>query len=264
MSATPAGPTRLPPIGPAAPPVPRGPSTTDRGTVRREEVRAERWSVRGIAKVARDVDVGAGDLGGTVIVGGSFAAGELTVHGSLETRGALQVDGRLRAHGSVDSGAGVQAREASFQGTVRATTELAVATTLEVRGTVRAPTVRAGTFLLRGSAAIPGSVVTTTFDARLFDDSTFGLLQASELRLHGPAPNVVRRVLGREATVTVERVEAKTVHLEAVRARFVRAEEIVLGRAAHVATLEGRLVRAHPSSRVGPESWSRPPAGLSR
>ena len=44
----------------------------------------------------------------------------------------------------------------------------------------------------------------------------------------------------------------------------VRAGEIVLGRNAHVGTVEGKVVRAHPSSRVGPESWSRPPPGLSR
>ena len=256
-------PGTAPATGPAAS-KPRGPPIDDRGTVRHDEVRAIRWTVHGFAKVAGDVDVGSTDLDGTVVVGGSVLAEELSLRGGLEARGPLTVYGALRSHGSLGAGATVRAREARLDGTVRLAGDLVVETALRVRGDLRAPSLTCGELDLRGTAAIPGTVAATSLDAHLVADSSFGLIRCRRLRLRGPVPSVVRRVLGPEVTVRVERIEAESAFVESARVGFVRAKEVVLGRNAHVRDVEGRVVRAHASSRLGPESWTPPPFGLSR
>jgi len=250
--------------GPAQPAPPLGPPLTERGTVRHEQVLSQRWALQGIAKVVGEVTIGSGRLVGTVIVGGGVAAGELTLIGSLESRGSVVVAGRLHVRGSLDVAGGARSGQADLEGPVQVGKELQVDGRLRVRGSLRAPDVRCAAFELRGSAAVPGSITATSFDAHLVSDSRLGSVRCREFRLRGPAPNVVRRVLGGDPLVTVERVEADTARIESARVQFVRAREIVLGRGAHVVAIEGRLVRAHPSSRLGPESWSRPPEGLRR
>lgn len=256
---TPAAPTAT--VPPAAG---REPPAVDRGTVRHDGVRTRRWVVRGIAKIAGDVEVGSADLAGTVVVGGRLSAGELSVRGRLDARGVVEVSGRIRSDGGLDAGASVTAGDAQLDGTIRAGGEIAVGAGLRVRGALRCPSLRADGLHLRGSIAVPGTVAATSVDLRLVGDSAIGLVRATDVLLRGPAPNVVRRVLDREVLVTVERVEAQRVRLEAVRVGSVRAPEVVLGPDAHVASVEGKVVRAHPSSHLGPESWSRPPPGLSR
>ena len=242
----------------------RGPPVEDRGIVRHDEVRAQQWRVRGISKVVHGVEVGSADLDGTVVVGGPLSADRLTAHGALEVRGPLTVEGALLVRGALEAGAFVRAGEATLDGPVRSAGEVVTEGRLRTRRSLQAPSVRGGSVELRGSVRIPGPVVATSFEADLSGDSSLGSVQCRTFRLRGPAPNVVRRTLGRDAVVTVERIEAETVRLEGARVGFVRAAEVVLGRNAHVGALEGKVSRAHPSSRVGPESWSRPPRGLSR
>jgi cytoskeletal protein CcmA (bactofilin family) len=220
--------------------------------------------VRGIAKVVGSAEVGAGELDGTVVVGGAFTADQLKAVGALEVRGPLTVAGRFSMHGSLDAGGSVHAGEAVLRGPSRLGGELVVDGTLAVHGTLQAPSVECGVLDLSGTAMIPGAVVATSVDADLVADSAIGTIQCRQLRLRGPVPNIVRRVLGRPPVVTVERVEAESARIEGARVRFVRAREIVLGRGAHVGAVEGKVARAPASSRVGPESWSRPPYGLSR
>ena len=248
----------------APPPRPRGGPVSDRGTVVHDEVRSIRWKLRGIAKVVHDVDVGAGDLRGTVVVGGPLLADELRLDGSLEVRGPVAVARRLRAQGSVDAGGNLRAAEAIVVGKLRVLGELELDGASRLRGTVRAGEIRAGPLELRGDVRVPGPIAAARFDATLSAGSRLGELRATELRLRGPAPNLVRRVLGPEAPVTVTRVEAETAALAGVRVGFVKAREIVLGPDAHVATVEGTVVRQHPTARLGPESWTPPPEGLRR
>ena len=253
----------VPSIPAAAPPA-RGPAVSDRGTVAHDELRCERWTVRGVAKVAKDVDVGSADLDGTVVVGGALRAGSVVAVGSLEVRGAVEVGGSLRVDGPLEAGASLHAKEARLRGRNHVAGRVAVEARLEAHGVLHAPSIVCGSFELRGTAVVPEVTVAGVLDAVLDGDGAFGSVLAKELRLRGPVPNLVRRLLAPEPLVTVERIEAQRVSLEGVRVRFVRAAEVVLGRAAHVETVEGRVVRAHPSSRVGPESWSRPPDGLVR
>ena len=253
------------PSGAALDPGPTGPAVVDRGTVAHAEVRAGRWSVRGIAKVAGNVDAGIVELDGTVVVGGTLTAQELSSRGSLEARGPCVVHGRLLAHGAFDAAGLVQAREARLEGSSRVGGELVSEGDLRVRGRLHGSSVSCrGALEIRGAATLPGSIVAASVEAALTGETALGVVRCRELRLRGPAPNLVQRVLGAAATATVERVEAETVVLENVRVRFVRAGRVELGRNAHVATLEGTVVRSHPTSRLGPESWSRPPVGLTR
>ena len=173
----------------------------DRGTVRHDRLYAGRWTVRGISKVAHEATVTLAQLDGTVVVGEGLTAKELTQRGRLDVRGPVVVEGRLRSHGTVDTGAPLRAHDASFVGSIRAAGELTVGATLSVRGQLHTPAVRCERLEVRGSAAVPGAIVATSMEARLDDDSTFGVLQGRDVRLRGPAPNVVRRVLGREACV---------------------------------------------------------------
>jgi len=253
------------PSGAAPTPGPAGPAVVDRGTVAHAEVRAGRWSVHGIAKVAGDVDAGVVELDGTVVVGGALTAQELSSRGSLEARGPCVVHGPLRAHGTFEAAGPVRAREARLEGSARVGGELVSEGDLRVRGRLHGSNVNChGVLEIRGTATLPGTVVATSVEAALTGETALGVVRCRELRLRGPAPNLVQRVLGNAATATVERVEAETVVLENVRVRFVRAGHVELGRNAHVATVEGTVVRSHPTSRLGPESWSRPPAGLTR
>ncbi len=261
----------LPPVassgsGPGATP-PRPPlagTVTDRGTSRRDGIRAARWTVDGVVKVDCDVEVARARLRGTVVVGGELAAGELALSGSLDVRGALTVTGRLRTDGRLEARATVRAGAAELAGVVRVAAELRSDGLLRIRGETSAPALRATAIDLGGRAEVPGALEATAVVARFAGDARLGTVRCRSLRLAGPLPNPLRWVLGREAEVYVERVEAESVYLEGARAAFVRSPEIVLGPASHLLAHEGRVVRAHRTSRVGPESWSPPPLGLRR
>jgi len=226
--------------GPATPLVPR---LADRGTVRHDTVRARVWSVRGIAKVVGAVSVGSAELEGTTVVGGAFVAESAASTGSLEVRGPMTVAGRLSTRGSFEAAAPVTAGEAELHGRLRLAADLSVAGLLRARGALRAPNLRCGQLELRGGASVPGSVVSEVVNGRFASDSLLGSVTARAVHLHGPSPNLVERVLGTEAVASVDRVEAESVELSAIRVRFVRAKEIRLGPGAHVAAVEGRVVQ---------------------
>ncbi len=201
---------------------------------------------------------------GTLVVGGALVAGRATVRGTLdvggptEIRSSLSVVGRFRAAGSV------HAAEADLAGTVKIVGELRIDQSLRVRGSLWAPALQAGQVSLRGEVRIPGKVSAHHVSADLEGDSSLGTVEAESVRLEARATNPLAALLGHRVAVSVERIEAETVELAAVDVRFVRAKRITLGRDSHVGAYEGTVVRAHPSSRVGPESRSPPPPGLSR
>ncbi len=257
-----------PPSGTAdgVPPSPRGRRgpVVDRQSSRREAVTAPRWDARGIVRVDHDVLVGRASVDGTVVVGGSLTAERLDARGSLEVHGPLEVRGEFRLRGALQAYGPVHVRDATLEGTVRVAGELAADSVLKMTGSLRAPSVRAGLLQLRGTATVAGTLTAHSVEAELVGDSVLGEVRAREVRLAAPVPNPLRWVLGKETTVTVGRIEAGSVELVAVRAAFVRSPAITLGPSAHLLACEGQIVRAHPSSRVGHESWSRPPAGLRR
>ena len=256
-----------PAVGSPAPP--RGDTIRDSGTVRRDSIRATGWTARGMAKILGDVDVGAGTVTGLVAIGGSLTAESFRSRGTLDVHGSTAVRDRLAVDGTVHFGGSVRAGAVDARGTFRSPAELRVDRELTVVGTLEAPSARVGLLDLQGAAEIPGELSALgTVRARFHGDSRLGFVRARSVRLEGPPtaliPTLFRKVFGGAAAVEVGRIEAESVELRAVEVDFVRAKEIVLGPGAHVTTIEGTVVRRHPTSRVGPESRSPPPHGLSR
>lgn len=248
-------PRRTPPLG--AP-------LRERGAALHDEVRAETWSARGVTKVVGAVEVGVGELAGTVVVGGTFSARDLSVRGSLEVVGTLTVAGELSLHGSIRAGGAVRAGEAALAGAVRIDGPVEVAGTFVTRGSLAAEAVTAREARLAGSVRVPGEVRAVTVELELGEGSLLGSAVGRSVRAVGPEAGALDRLLGKFRHARIERIEAESVTLEKVEVGAVKAREVVLGRDAHVGWLEATRVRAHPTARVGPESRSPPPPGLRR
>jgi|SRR5208283_2311513 len=249
---------------PVQPPRSRAGEVRDVGSVRKESVDTDRWTVRGTVKVTGDVNLGQGTLDGIVSVGGKLAATGLAYHGTLDVGGAMDVRGTFSGSGGLRAGLTLHAMDADIKGTVRVLGATSVDHALTVRGSLSAPSLAVGELTLHGEAQVPGDIVGHSVSARFTADSALGPIRASSVDLRAKVPNLVEKVLGRRVTVTVQRVEAEEVTLEAVDVHFVHAPKITLGRDAHITEYEGTIVRRHPSSRVGFESKSRPPYGLWR
>ncbi|MGA7923233.1 MAG: hypothetical protein WCA77_04580, partial [Thermoplasmata archaeon] len=89
---------------PAVPPMsthpsPRGGSLSDKGVVLRGSIRAERWIVRGTAKVEGDVDVGSLDVSGLLSIRGKLTVGEGRIVGRAEVDGPTEVARSLYLQG---------------------------------------------------------------------------------------------------------------------------------------------------------------------
>ena len=249
---------------PGSRPAPRRPTVADRGTVLRAELSAGRWSTGGIAKVEGDATVDRARLRGTVVVGGRLVAGEVRLSGTLDVRGAVAVDQGLRTDGTLLARSTVDVGEADLDGTTRVLGELRARTVLRSRGSLTAPAVRALSVDLAGTAEVPGELAATAVTARFARSARLGTVRGRKVSLRGPVPNPVRWALGLQAEVEVDRIEADRAYLEGVRVAFVRAPEIELGPASHLLAHEGTVLRAHRTSRIGPESWSPAPPGLRR
>jgi len=248
----------------AQPPRPRPGEVRDLGTVRKESVDTDRWTARGTVKVTGDASLGQGTLEGVVSVGGKLAATGLTYRGTLDVAGAMDVRGTFAGSGSLRAGLTLHAVAADLKGTVRVAGATSVDHGLTVRGSLAAASLAVGELSLYGEARVPGEIVGHSVSARLTADSAFGSLRAASVDLHAKVPNLVEKVLGHRVAVSIQRIDADVVDLEGVDVKFVHAPQITLGRGAHITEYEGTIVRRHPSSRVGFESRSPPPYGLSR
>jgi cytoskeletal protein CcmA (bactofilin family) len=266
-AAAPSPPAASPPPPPTAPP--RVGAIRDSGTVRRDSVRASGWTTTGMAKVQGDVDVGVGAASGLVSVAGKLSADTFRARGTLEVVGPVAVRDQLTLDGTVHFQGSLRAGALELRGSLRCAGDLRVDRTLSARGLVEAPSAHAALFELTGTAEISGDLEAMgVARARFRGDSEIGTVRAKRVELYGPptslVPTLLRRVFGGSATVRIGRVEADSVELSAVDVAFVHAREIVLGPGAHVTAVEGTIVRQSSSSRVGPESRSPPPHGLSR
>ncbi len=255
-----------PPGGPLPSP---DPLVRDSGAVRHSAVRAMRWSVAGTSKVTGDATAAQATVAGLLSVGGRFTATRVTVRGTLEVLGATDVQDRAEVDGTLRPRGPVRLASARVTGILRTPSDVRVDRDLVIDGALEAGSVHAGVLRLTGSATVPGEVQASgTIRIAFRGDSSLGAVRGREVRLAGPppglVPSLVRKVFGGSAHVVVDRVEADRVELEAVQVGLVVSKEIVLGPGAQVTSVEGTVVRQHPSARVGPESRSRPPYGLSR
>ncbi len=236
----------------------------ERGAVRHDSVRAAEWSIRGAAKVLGDVDVTRFTSSGDVSVGGRLRADRWDARGDLRLFGPVEVGGPWTGSGEVRAGATVHAGDLTFKGSVRIAQELTVDGTADLVGSLEVPSARVGVLRLTGAAQVPGEVASIQIALRLRETSRLGTLRGRRVEVRGRAPNPVEEALLKHVAVTVERIDAEEVVLEAVDVGFVHAERISLGRGAHVTTVEGTVVARHASATVGPESKSPPPYGLRR
>jgi cytoskeletal protein CcmA (bactofilin family) len=268
-----AAPAPSPSPTPSAPPVapPRRPLGVlrDVGSVRRDTVRTDRWTASGTVKVLGAVDAAEVRLGGLVSLGGTLRARTLALRGTVEVGGATEITDTLRGDGIVHLHAPFRAGSADLRGTIRSGSDVRVDRDLRLVGVLEAPSVHVGLLDFAGRMAVPGDVEATGLvRVRFTANSEVGVVRARSVVLRGPPSGVVpslwRKVFGGSVEAHVERVEADSVELESVDVYFVRAPSIVLGPGAHVAALEGTVVRQHPSAYVGRESRTPPPHGLSR
>jgi cytoskeletal protein CcmA (bactofilin family) len=276
MSAAPALPASVPPAVPpvapptpkASPPAPAPPSPLPRveevrhtGSARESSVRAARWVTQGSVKVLGDVDVEEGRLDGQTSVGGRCVAQRLDAHGSLEVLGDLVVADSLRTRGSLHVGGSLQAGELDHDGLLVVEGAARMTFGWKSRGEARVGgDVNAADLEFDGRLTVGGILTARRVEGRLTGESAVREIHAEEV--------VIRRPGGLFPTprgsLALDRIEAKTAELEGVECEYVVAEELRLGPHSHVTAVEGRVVQRHQSSRVGPESRSAPPHGLTR
>jgi cytoskeletal protein CcmA (bactofilin family) len=253
-----------PTAAPTARTTPRVPRIVDRGLSFHNELRADRWQAKGTVKVSGGVDAGSAEVEGTLSVGGAMSAGTLRLRGSLEVDGAVEVRERFFARGDLHCGAAVHAGDLDWDGAARVAGAVSVDRAAKVKGSLQAPSIAAGMLEVDGAAVVPGEVRALSLLADFRHRSALGSVRAARVRVRGHVPNLLDKVFFHLDPVTVDRIEADSVELEAVDVAFVRAKEIVLGRAAHLTSFEGTVVRRHATSTVGPESKSPAPYGLRR
>jgi cytoskeletal protein CcmA (bactofilin family) len=268
MTAAPPAPSSAssaaPPKAAAPPAPPRVGTLSEDGAVRHDAVHAVAWSFHGTAKVIGDADAGTLTARGDLSVGGALIADRLESRGTLETVGPIRVAGPASGRGEIRSGNLVRAVDLDVRGILRAGGAVTVDRTLRVDGTLFAPSVETGELRLDGTAEVPGTVAALAIDLRLRGQSSFGTLRAKRVRVVGKIRTPVDEALFRRYDVKVERIEADEAEIEEADVAFVHAAKVVLGRGAHVTTVEGTVTKRHASARVGPESKSTPPYGLRR
>jgi cytoskeletal protein CcmA (bactofilin family) len=220
-------------------------------------------------KVQGDVDVTSGTTAGLTSVGGKLTAGSFRSKGTLEVVGPTDVREELTLYGTVHLEGSVHAGSLDARGSLRFGGEVRVDRVLRVTGGLEAPAASVGVLDLTGTATVPGELTAiAAVRGRFRGDSEIGSIRARTVALSGPPPALIptllRIVFGGSGAVHVGRIEAESVVLSAVTVEFVRSPSISIGPGCHVREVEGTIVRQHPSSRVGPESRSPPPHGLSR
>lgn len=246
---------------PAPAPESRTGAVASQGTSHLDRVRCQRWTSDGAVRVDGDVDVDAAELRGVVVVGGSVTGGDVSVLGALDVGSAIRLTGRLSVDGRASLKGALAAREVVLKGTTIAPGSLTVAERLAAEGKGEiGGAVTAGVVDLSGHWTVPGPLTSRgDVDLRLRDGSTIGHVQGKSIRLSRTG-----RPFGRGWAPEVESAEGSEVSVEGVRCRYVRADRIVLLGRAHVYVAEGTVERRSPSARVGPESATPPPKGLSR
>ena len=252
-------------------PVPLAPEALvrDTGAIRHDTVRAMRWTVSGTCKVTGDATAAEATIAGLLSVGGRLTVTRIRARGTLEVLGGTDVRERAELDGTFRPRGPVHLASARIAGIVRTPSDVRVERDLTVAGAFEAASLHVGLFDLTGTTTVPGDLVASAnIRASFRGDSTLGSIRAHEVILKGPppglVPTLVRKVFGGNAHIRVERIEADRVEIEAVNVGLIRSPEIVLGPGAQVTEVEGTVVRQHPTARVGPESRSRPPHGLSR
>ncbi|MGC2289302.1 MAG: hypothetical protein WA688_05530 [Thermoplasmata archaeon] len=238
------------------------------GTNRVPSVRTLDWVARGSTKVVGDVEIDAGNVTGSLAVGGKLLARQLDLSGTHRVDGVVRLTEDLRTRGTFRTGAGVSARSAQLTGTVEIGGTLTVAELLRWNGSLEVDhDVRADTVLFQGRLAIKGTLAAQSISGEVDSLSSVGEIEADwiEIRRRKPfLPSLFLLPPPSWHELEVQRIEATEVHLAGVRVRRLKADRVFLGPHTHVEYVEGAIVQRHKDAHVGPESESPPPPGLSR
>ncbi len=269
-----ASPSAVP--GPSPAPTDRSRFLRDRGVVRYATLTASAWRLQGAARIVGDAEIGVAEISDRVTIGGRLTAEQIEAHGLLEVHGPAEISGRLRLRGSYRGDAEFHAGEAEIDGLAQFAGPVRVDRGLSVTGLLDAPRIEAHTLVLRGALQLRGDLSVTLFDATLRGPSTLEHLTADTVRITReavpmqswmptPLRHLARQVLGRgEAGLTVLRIDARSAELEGVHVGYLKADTITVGADCRIDRYDGRILRAHPSSRVGPSSVSPTPYGMTR
>lgn len=246
---------------PKAAPVPaRTGDVVDHGVVRRASLRAASWTLRGTAKVTGEVDVDTVVVDGTASVGGKVTVSELRVNGTLEVNADASFGHRLALDGNAHILGTLHAGDIDAKGSLRVGGAVDVDRAvswrgaLEVRGTLKASRL-AG----EGRLEVGGAVSAKEVDLVLDHPSSARTVVAESVRVR-----IRNRPLRDTPFLEVDRIQADMVELEGVHVEYVRASQIIAGAGCQIARFDGKVVRQHPSARMGPSSISARPHGLTR
>jgi cytoskeletal protein CcmA (bactofilin family) len=251
----------------APPPAPLSGSLRLTGTSRLPNVRTLDWVARGSTKVVGDVEVGKGNVTGSLAVGGRLVARQLDLSGTNRIEGDLQVAEDLRIRGTFRTGGSVSARNAQSTGSLEVGGGVNVAKLLRWKGALEAGRdVSADTVTFQGRLAIQGKLTARSIYGEIESLSSVREIGAAWVDLHKRRSRLPIFLLPPPPwdELAVQRIEASEVHLAGVRVRHLRADRIFLGPDAHVEFVEGTILQRHKDAHVGPESESPPPPGLSR
>ena len=260
-----------PPVAPlapkASPPTPLSGSVRTTGASRVPSVRALDWVARGFTKVVGDVEVATGDVTGTLAVGGTVTAQRLDLSGTHRIEGDVRISEGLRTHGTFRTGKGVTARAVHWNGTIEVGGGVTVSQLLQWKGSLDVgQDVVADTVLFEGRLTIQGTLTARSISGEIQSLSSVREIMGDwiEVRKRKALPPIFLLPPPRWDELTVQRIEAKEVHLAGVRVRQLKADRIFLGPDVHVEFVEGTILQRHKDAHVGPESESPPPPGLSR
>ncbi len=257
MSATVTPPPPTPSAPPAAPA--RSGEIHDAGAVRRDSVRALRWTSTGASKILGDVEVDDANLAGLISIRGNVTGGSVAASGTLDIGGFVRLTGTFRTSGTTKITQELRAADLDLAGATSVGGAIAATGRARWKGTLETTAgVTADRVEFEGRAAVDGAVVAKTVDGRLRDDSRIGSIAADTVRLVRPT-----RLFG-SGHLEVLTIEAREAELEGVHAQYVKAEKVILGPGCQVAQVDGTITRQHATSHVGPESKTPRPYGLMR
>ncbi len=248
------------------PPAPLAGSARDEGTTVRETLRVQSWRASGAVKVLGNVEVDSAVLSGDVSIGGTVDAGELRSSGRLDVLGAVRVRTRLELRGETHLRGSADAANVEASGLVILSGPLRASGLVHYTGSLQvAGPLTSGRLVGDGTIRVGGAIEATEVELRLHKASEAASVRADRVRVtRGGLPLPVAIPGFPRPTFTVARIDAKEAELEGVHCEYLRADRIRLGADCTVAYLDGVVVSRHASARVGPESHSPPPYGLSR
>lgn len=200
---------------------------TGSGTVSGQPVRTREFRSAGSARVVGSLEAEEARIAGSCDIDGDVQVTEFRTSGSTRIAGGLRAK-EIEASGSLDVAKSVTTEEFVASGGLR------------VGGDVTAQEFHAS-----GAVKIGGTVKAQEVRLELQGSSAIGAIQAQEVEVRATGGFVRFR-----GDLTVDRVEAEEVRLEATRAAYVKGADVRIGPHCHIDVVEAHDLVVHESSEV--------------